>query len=230
MANTKITSLTAIATSAIVSGDKIPIVDVSDTTQAITGTTKNFDGGDILFKSVGGTVSANTTFSGTAAIAMLKPNQASNGTVVLTNPSSTSPLIDLLGGDASALVLRSTDITTDATTKQARFASRHYTNSEEDVLMFYASNTNTNNILNYGGASSFFNAVTIHSFYVGTAITHTTGTEIVRISNALLNVNGTVQTDAFRLDQTPTAGAVTLTHYVTVNLNGTTYRIPVGTA
>ncbi len=38
--------------------------------------------------------------------------------------------------------------------------------------------------------------------------------------------DGTVQTDALRIDQTPTAsGALTASHYITVNMNGTLYRI-----
>lgn len=61
-------------------------------------------------------------------------------------------------------------------------------------------------------------------------------------STGLLNLVGTMQMDALRIDQTPTAvgtGAKTISnaadsstnlgHYISVNLNGTTYFIPCGT-
>lgn len=41
-----------------------------------------------------------------------------------------------------------------------------------------------------------------------------------------VNVAGEVQCDDFRLDQTPTNASTTPTHYFTVSLNGTTYRVP----
>lgn len=238
MANTKISSLTNLATSSIASGDLGVMVDVSDTTQAATGTTKRYDLNDTLFKSVGGTVTAilsasgtvnlsNTVnFSGTPIIATVKPTLASNGCVNFTNPTTTSPNIDIIAGTASGLCLRATDILTDATQKQARFATRHYTNSEKDVLLYYANNTNAANIVYYGGASSLFNCVTEHNFFCGTAINQVTGAQVVRIKSGTVDITGLTQTDSLRIDQTPTASTFTATHYFTISLNGTTYRVP----
>lgn len=266
MANRKISALTQLTTSSIASGDKVPIVDASDTTDdPSTGTTKYFDGNDLFFKSVGGTVTANTNlsgtvtlsgsvsvtapsnFTGTATISSLinpatKPTSSSNGSINYNAPTTTSPLIDCISGTTSGLLLRATDVLTNNTNKQGRFVTRHYDNSEEDVLFFYTNNTTGSNIINYGGNSSLFNSITQHSFFVGTANTHLTGTEAFRVTNgsvvafkpftagSALDVTGTAQMDGIRLDQAPTSGAVTTTHYFTINLNGTTYRVPCGTA
>lgn len=45
------------------------------------------------------------------------------------------------------------------------------------------------------------------------------------ISGVLLNVAGLLRTDSFRIDQTPTAETPTATHTVTINLNGTNYKL-----
>jgi hypothetical protein len=41
-----------------------------------------------------------------------------------------------------------------------------------------------------------------------------------------LNANGLVQCDSFRIDQTPTLQTISCDHYITINCNGTNYRIP----
>jgi hypothetical protein len=41
------------------------------------------------------------------------------------------------------------------------------------------------------------------------------------------NVDGTIQCDAFRLDQTPLSGTITPNKYIIINCNGTDYKIPV---
>lgn len=43
----------------------------------------------------------------------------------------------------------------------------------------------------------------------------------------LFNVDGNIQCDAFRLDQNPVAGTITPDKYITINCNGTEYKIPV---
>ena len=43
----------------------------------------------------------------------------------------------------------------------------------------------------------------------------------------LFNVNGTIQCDAFRLDQDPYTGTITPNKYIIINCNGTDYKIPV---
>lgn len=86
MANRKISALTQLTTSSIASGDKVPIVDASDTTDdPSTGTTKYFDGNDLFFKSVGGTVTA-LDVTGTAQMDGIRLDQApTSGAVVLTH-------------------------------------------------------------------------------------------------------------------------------------------------
>lgn len=305
MANTKITSLTELAESPA-STDMFPIVDVSDTTMAATGTTKKIAASRVVFQS-GGTAS----LSAALVTPVIRPTSSSNGSVNINDATTTLPLLSIVAGTASGLALRGTDILTDATTKQFRIASKHYTNSEEDNMLFYCSNTSSANIINIGGNSSLFNTATIISFYAAATNTTVTGTEMMRINSggvgigttnpnglqinqsttetartadnvrlgvvsgvptivledsgstqtviknvagitsigkpgtpqmsidtatgiittvANMDVVGTVQMDALRLNQTPTLGAVVLTHYVNVNMNGTTYKVPCGTA
>lgn len=57
---------------------------------------------------------------------------------------------------------------------------------------------------------------------------------VVKINNAgtgaAIDAQGLVRVDSLRIDQTPTAETITPTHTVTVNLNGTNYKIPVQAA
>lgn len=231
MANRKISALAQLAGTAIASGDKIPIVDASDTTDdPSTGTTKYVDGSELFYKAVGGTVTANSVFSGTVTLSKIVPPSNAAALITVANPSTTVPTLDIVSGTAAGVTIRLADLTANGTVKQARMTTRHYDSGQVDVMFYFASNNATQNIVYYGGASGVLNCVTEHSFYCGTANTQKTGAEIVKITNALVNVNGTVQTDAFRLDQTPTSGAVVLSHYITISANGITYRIPCGTA
>lgn len=240
MANSKISALSTVASSTLATGDKIPFADVSDST------TKAIDPSDIVFKSVGGTITPNVVFAGTAVttnlqVTTIKPTTGSNGTITVNAPTSSVPMLDMIAGTAAGLIIRASDVTTNNTNKLARFAYRHYSSSEEDVLLINATTDSGGNVVNYGGASGVFNSVTQHSFYAGATSTSLTGNEIFRINNnginayrsftagSALTVTGTATVDALRINQTPTSGAVTLTHYITVNLNGTTYRIPCGT-
>lgn len=45
--------------------------------------------------------------------------------------------------------------------------------------------------------------------------------------NSKLDVTGTIQADGLRLDLTPTAETISPTHTITVNINGTDYKIPI---
>lgn len=210
MANRKISALTQLASTAIVSGDKIPIVDASDTTDdPTTGTTKYVDGADVFYKAVGGTVTANTTFAGTVTLASVGGSVGLN----TTTPRQRLEIVGTNGTPSTAGTVPSSG--------------------------FLRLGGSFNNVLDFGAynASPFtvwiqaYDRSAMSSKY-SIAINPTGGSVAIGGSApaSLLDVNGTAQVDGLRIDQTPTSGAVTLTHYVTVNLNGTTYRIPCGTA
>ncbi len=62
---------------------------------------------------------------------------------------------------------------------------------------------------------------TVHPFETNT---YDLGTAFLEFKDAFFS--GTVRTDALRIDQTATAsGALTASHYITVNMNGTLFRI-----
>lgn len=102
MANKKITELTALTS--VASGDLIPIVDVSDTTQASSGTTKkitqaNFIAGVLTSPTMSGTV----TLTGTTIV----------NTGTLTLPTSTDTIV----GRATTDTLTNKTLTTPTITK-----------------------------------------------------------------------------------------------------------------
>jgi len=57
---------------------------------------------------------------------------------------------------------------------------------------------------------------------INTGLCHI-GTSSKEFGNAFFT--GTVQTDALRIDQTPTSGTITPSHYFTISLNGTSYKV-----
>lgn len=108
MANSKITDLTALTTPA--SGDFVPIVDVSDTTQASSGTTKkitytNFSSG----LTSGLAPSASPTFTGTVTVT--GTTIVNTGTITL--PTATTTLV----GNNTTDTLTNKTITTPTITK-----------------------------------------------------------------------------------------------------------------
>lgn len=69
MANTKITDLSTITGSALASGDKFVVVDVSDTSMASSGTTKAITASELLFFGSASGYVATTDFTTTSASA-----------------------------------------------------------------------------------------------------------------------------------------------------------------
>lgn len=57
-------------------------------------------------------------------------------------------------------------------------------------------------------------------------ILHDGSTVGMQLSSNLLNVVGTMRADGLRLDVTPTSETPSMTHTITVSLNGTNYKIP----
>lgn len=80
MANTKISALTDIA-STPASGDKIPIVDVSDTTMGASGTTKYVNASRFLKTSVAGALEGTLNFNSNSATNI---SNATMGTATIT--------------------------------------------------------------------------------------------------------------------------------------------------
>ncbi len=90
--------------------------------------------------------------------------------------------LDIIGPINSQL--RVSDTTADATIKNFRLLSRHYTNSEEDVLVFGVQNGSTSNQIFIGGGVAAQNAVRNISFYTAANNTTLTGTERLNIDTS----------------------------------------------
>jgi hypothetical protein len=68
MADSKISALAALATSAIAAGDLIPIVDVSDTSMSGSGTNKVIDAGNVAVVDKANTFTADQSITGTLGV------------------------------------------------------------------------------------------------------------------------------------------------------------------
>lgn len=79
------------------------------------------------------------------------------------------------GSGAAAGIILGTNLT-DATNKEGRLKSSHYTNAEEPVTMAWLSSTSSTSILSIGGNSSLENAATAIDFYTASNNTTVTGT------------------------------------------------------
>lgn len=183
--------------------DLYNIVDISDTTMASSGTNKRIKASRIVHQT-GGTASLNALGLGTATPSFKLHISASGQSARFTSPSSSG---DCWISFSQLATLRAAYGYED--TNDVIYLSSYY----GDVVFRAASTAGANSPTEYVRIKSGGNVG------IGTAT-----------PTAKLDVAGTVQMDALRLDQTPTSGAVTLTHYINVNLNGTNYRIPCGTA
>ena len=89
--------------------------------------------------------------------------------------------LDIVG---STDVIRVSSNATNATTKEGKFLQRHYTNSEEDLMVVYGYSTATDNGLAIGGGSASQNAATLITFYTAANTTTVAGTERMRIASS----------------------------------------------
>lgn len=89
--------------------------------------------------------------------------------------------LDIVG---STDAIRVTQSTTNATSKDGKYLQRHYTNSEEDLLVAYSYSTSTDNGLAFGGGSGAQNTATLIGFYTAANNTTVSGTERLRINNS----------------------------------------------
>jgi len=121
-----------------------------------------------------------TTASGSTALTE-NMRLTSTGRLGIGTTTPTKKL-DIVGTGNNQFRLSSTE--TDATSKFAYINGRHYTNAEEDLLLFLGGSTSTENYAAYGGGSGSANAATRLSFYTGATTTTLTGTERMRIDSA----------------------------------------------
>jgi hypothetical protein len=115
----------------------------------------------------------------------------SSGRLGLGTSSPGAPL-DVVGS-VNTVVL--SDSTTNAALKQAKIQCRHYTSSEENLMMLYAVSDSSASEINIGGGSSAQNYATQIGFWTAANNTSTTGTERLRITSAGLVGIGTTSPD-----------------------------------
>lgn len=203
MANTKISGLTELAETPA-NNDIYQIVDVSDTTMAVSGTNKYIKASRIVHNDGSGNVSTSGIFTaGTIAIGTVNPTiklqMAGNGQLVRLS-STTSTTENYISFNQVNTTRCSVG---QENTDKALFLSSWYGD-----LIFRAANVADTN-----SPTEFMRIKSGGNVGIGTAS-----------PTAKLDVAGTVQMDALRIDQTATAGTFTETHYITVDLNGTMYK------
>jgi hypothetical protein len=89
-------------------------------------------------------------------------------------------------GTIGALTMASNS--TNATTKEAKVVVKHYTNAEEDFLVFYPFSSATLNDIYYGGGSTAQNSATGHYFAASANNTTTSGTIVASITSTGLSL------------------------------------------
>ncbi len=95
----------------------------------------------------------------------------------------------------------SSDVTTDATTKDTRFLLRHYTNAEEAFAFFGGASLITSSTARFGGGFGTQNAATAISFFTAANNTTLGGTERARVnSSGDMGVGGGLGGIAAQLD------------------------------
>jgi hypothetical protein len=206
MADSKITALDNL-TAADPINDMFPIVDVSDTTMAASGTTKRISANNIL--------SSSPTASGALTVTGLVTAGSATITGDLTVDTSTLKVdstndrvgiglatpayrLHVQGSAGSQLVLQTNN--TDATAKEGTVSARHYTNAEEPVSTVGGFSTSTNNFVYVGGGFNSNNAATSVGFYTAATNTTVTGTERYNIDSTGVSIWSVAGTTAMTLN------------------------------
>lgn len=213
MANSKITDLTTLAS--VASGDLIPIVDISDTTQASTGTTKKVSFSTLTNGLTTGLApTASPTFTGTVtAVALTTSGAVTLGTLTGVLRSDTgvvstdSDVTDIVSASSLTLagkveLATTAEINTGTDSTRAMPVDQFVASNRNVRYVFYRiieATTDTSTGTTKGGdfEAPFTGTITEIGAYVDTA--GTTGTMIVDV-----NKNGTtlMTTDKVSIDTT----------------------------
>ena len=173
MSKKKISALTELAAAAAAT-DMVPIVDVSDTTDAATGTTKKITATNIA-KGVG--IGAGNTTAEPVKI------DTSNGRLGVGESSPTVAL-DIVNSTTNSNQVMIANVSTNSTNKHGGVVVRHYTNSEEPLgLIAGTSGSSSNNVV-IGGGYAERNAATTINFYTAASTTTTTGTQRMTLNTS----------------------------------------------
>jgi len=97
MADSKLSALATLATSAIAAGDLIPIVDVSDTSMAASGTNKVIDATNVAVVNKANTFTAAQTISTSSATALTLTRPSSNPSLGFSDGTFTANLTYRIG-------------------------------------------------------------------------------------------------------------------------------------
>lgn len=93
-------------------------------------------------------------------------------------------VMDIVGLGSSVGALRMASDTTDATFKNARFLTRHYSNAtEEDINFFQITSTDSATFVYYGGGSTLNNASTSLGFYTAATTSTLQGSQRMNITS-----------------------------------------------
>jgi hypothetical protein len=129
-----------------------------------------------------------------AAVAATFNASGGNGAWGATTPSTGAFTTLSATGGISAIgtigALTMASNSTNATTKEAKVVVKHYTNAEEDFLVFYPFSSATLNDIYYGGGSTAQNSATGHYFAASANNTTTSGTIVASITSTGLAVTG----------------------------------------
>jgi hypothetical protein len=192
MADTKITALAAITT-VDPAADVLPIVDISDTSMAASGTTKKITSNQIL--GAGGTATlASATITGdlTVDTSTLKVDSANNRVGIGTaTPTAALDILGVFGTATGAAVIRNNSAANAANISQVQFFVSNTFGGGEQVASIHGLNPNASS--NNGGSLVFSTSLN------GTA---TTPSERYRIGNDGTSTWSVAGTTAMTLNST----------------------------
>lgn len=139
-------------------------------------------GGDIYIAGgVGGKAQAGSDGRDGYTLLAITSSGVSRGNVGI---GTTDPVTKLDIVFSNNTGLRLSDQTANTTAKDAFIQGRHYTSTEEDIMLLWsASNSGTNSIY-FGGGSALYNTATDIRFFTAANSTTLTGTERMRIDSS----------------------------------------------
>ena len=141
-------------------------------------------------------------------------DDSGNVLIGTTTPATGSPRLDVVGDD---IVMASN--VTDASTKAARFAGRHYTNAEQPMAVISGLSTVSANTVHIGGNETIHNTATAIEFYTAANPTTIAGT-------LAADITGVGASSLFHVRGALTAGALTVSGLTTLQRDSATVTDP----